>query len=368
MNRILLATLLTALLAAPLALAQGPPPGHTDPVAYAQDYAKDQAAQAQADPVAYASSKDPAAEAEHTLWLACWTAYDQAGHVLDPACAPFFTAPVQVDPAVNATVEITEVLNATGATALANEVLDAINDTVADPASALAQVLRIGRAVVHFVRDLVDFVLDTLGLGALGIAGGLLGAAEGLLDLLTLPVQGGQLALDGLGAALSGTTSAVDAAVDATLDTMAATIGAILDGAQATADAAASGLGAIVSAVAAAAGGVADAASAVADAVGAAASAVTDAVDAAAGAVAAAAGAVAGAVADATTAVASGIADATQAAADAVQSGVRGLASEVSSWFGGGKPATGATSDALDQVPKTGTEADSLLERLLDGL
>src|SRR5688572_15888700 len=89
-----------ALLATPLVTAQhGPPPGYTDPLVYAQDYAANQTGQATADPVGYAAGKatveNATAEAEHAAWLACWTAYEaDAGMATDPVCSQYFTAPV----------------------------------------------------------------------------------------------------------------------------------------------------------------------------------------------------------------------------------------------------------------------------------
>ena len=139
MTRTLVATLLLALLAAPMALAQhGPPPGYTDPNEYAMDYATQQVGNATADPVGYAQCLDAAAEAEHALWLACWEAYSAADHALDAACAGFFSAPVTVDADVKAVeANVTQVLNDTGVSDLAAETLDIVNDTLADPKTVL---------------------------------------------------------------------------------------------------------------------------------------------------------------------------------------------------------------------------------------
>src|SRR5688500_9218029 len=117
-----------ALLATPLVTAQhGPPPGYTDPLVYAQDYAADQTGKAAADPAGFASGKatpeNLTAEAEHAAWLACWTAHEsEAGMALDSVCSQFFTAPVAVDPpqADEAEAEVTETLE--GADALLGEV------------------------------------------------------------------------------------------------------------------------------------------------------------------------------------------------------------------------------------------------------
>lgn len=330
MTRILetvLATMLVlvALVAVPGVTAQGPPPGYTDPVAYAQDYAAAEAAGAQADPVGYAAGKDPATEAEHALWLACWTAYDQLGHALDPACAAFFTAPVQVNPAAQgAMAQVTQVLNDTGAAALADEALDAVNDTVADPASAADQALRLVHAVLRFVEDALDFVLDALGLAGLGVAAGLLGAAQGILDLLLLPLAGGRLALDGLAAALAGTASASASAAGAWLGAVHATLDAVASGASAMVE----GLGAVAAGLAAAGRGAADG----------------------------------------VQAVAAGVGQGLEAVGDAVKDGVRHLSAEVGSWFHGNGPGAAPEVGVEGDLPETGTAADGLLERLLGGL
>lgn len=327
MTRTLLAIVLTALLAAPLALAQGPPPGYTDPLAYAQDYAAEQADQAGADPVGYATSKDAVSEADHALWLACWTAYDQAGHALDAACSQFFTAPQQIDAAAQgATAEITEVLNETGAAALLAEGLDVVNDTLADPTSALDQVQRLGRAVVDFVHGLLDFVLDALGLGGLAVAAGLLGAAQGLLDLLMLPVQGAQLAFGGLGAALTAAAHAAAASVTAVASAVLGALGLLADAGQAVGHGLLAGLLALGDGIAAAGQGLTEG----------------------------------------LQATAQGAVDTVQAAAQAVQDGVHSLGEEVSSWFGQDKAQARPADDLLDDAPKTGTPADGLLGRLRD--
>lgn len=348
MTRTLLAIALLALLASPLAVAQhGPPPGYTDPVAYAEDYAKDQAGQAQADPVGYAQGKDAMGEAEHTAWLACWALYDTVGHVTDPACAPFFTAPVQVNPAAEAvTGEITEVLNATGADALAGEVLDAVNDTVADPKSVLDQVQRIVDAVVSFVEDLIDFVLDVLGLAGLGIAGGLLGAVQGLVDLVALPVDGLSLAASGLGDALdlvgSAATQVVDTAMS-TLDAVALGVsGVSLTASQVTDDAATTTLGQLRAAADGAEHAIRDVNAGVQDGLQSAAQGIERASKATASAVA--------------------------QTAQTIQDTVADAAHKLGSLFGGkSSDAPASPSGDLD-APKTGTGADGLLDRILGKL
>ncbi len=330
MTRTLLVTLLLALLAAPVALAQhGPPPGYTDPTEYAADYAARQAEQAQADPVGYASSRDPAAEAEHAAWLACWEAYEAAGHAVDAACSAYFTAPVAVEPAVQeATAEVTETLNATGASALAAEALDAVGDTVDDPTTALDQVQRVVSAAVRFVKDLLGFAKDTLTMLGLGVAAGVIGAVEGLIDLSSLPVRGLDVALSGL---LSTLGLAGGAAA-----TASSTVGS----------------------------GVLGAAQAIADAVATVVTTAADGVGAALGAVGSGIAAAGGAVADGAHAVGSGIQD----AADAVHDGVSSALDKVAGLFDGkDKPAGRATKD-LPKAPKTGTGADGLVDRVLGSL
>lgn len=344
MTRTLLAIALFALLATPLAMAQhGPPPGYTDPLTYAQDYAKQEAAAAQADPVGYAQSKD-ASEAEHALWLACWTLYDTAGPVADPACSALFTAPVQVEPPAEAvTGEVTAILNDTGTSALAAEVLDAVNDTVADPTGALAQIERIVQAVVDFVKDLIDLVGDVLGLAGLGFAGGLLGALDGVTDLLRLPLDGLSLAASGLTDALQGVSSAgssVAAAASATLDDVLVGLSAIALGAD---ELAADASTASVSGLRDAGHGVQEAIQGINE------------------------GAQSGA-----RAVVHGATDAVQAtgqavarAAHAVQDTVADAAHKFGALFGAkdSQPRADPTTDL--EAPRTGTSADGILDRLL---
>lgn len=325
MSRTLLLVLALALVASPAVAQGGPPPGYTDPVQYAQDHVEDEAAQATSDPVGYAQGVDPEAEAEHAAWLACWTAYEAADHALDAVCARFFSAPVEVNADVHeAHGEITEVLNETGVGALGDEVLDAVGDTVDDPKSAVEQVQRIARAVVRFVQALVDQVLDVLGLGGLAILAGVLGAAQAILDLVLLPLEGLGLAAAGLGDLGQGVLSVLG---------LAGT-------------------------------GLAIASSTVADGVLGAAQATLGAVAAAAQATAHGAAAAGGAVADTTGSVVDGVGDAAAAIGHAVESAV----DKVGSLFDGGKKARTDERAGLPETPKTGTEADGLLDRLLGSL
>lgn len=351
MNRTLLVTVLLALLAVPLAVAQhGPPPGYTDPNDYAQDYAADQAAQAQADPVGYATGKDPANETQHTLWLACWEAYAAADHALDAVCSRYFTAPGTVQPtAEDAHAEVTEVVNGTGATALLNETLDAVNDTVADPAGAAGQVARIVDAVVGFVEGIVDFVkgllgvgLDASGLAGLAVLAGAWGALQGLVDLAGLPLDGLHLAGDGLATASGALAAALGALGSAGVDAASAAGRGLVDGVQAV-------LGTVADAGHAAADGAATVGAGLAAAVGAVGSGLTQA--------------------------AQGVADGAQATAhgigkgiDAVGHGVRDAVHRIGSLLDG-KPAHASDPDGkLSDAPKTGTDADGLLDRLLGSL
>lgn len=347
MTRTLLVTVLLALLAAPMAVAQhGPPPGSTDPVDYAQDYAADQAAQAQADPAGYAASRDLAAEAEHAAWLACWTAYEAADHALDPACAQFFTAPITVTAqAQQASAEVTQVLNDTGASALLGESLDLVNDTAADPTSVLDQVPRALHAVIHFVKDLVKFVMDTIGLAILALAAGVIGAVKGLLDLSLLSVSGFGTAGNGLldlGSALASALGLVGSAVA----TASSTVGH----------------------------GVVDAVVALVEGVGRAASATANGLGAAVTGIGAVLAAIGRGVADGTQSAASGLGDGIHKvasevgdAADAVRDTVADAVHKVGSLFDG-KAKSPAIGRDLPETPKTGTDADGLLDRVLDRL
>jgi len=248
-----------ALLALPLAAAQhGPPPGYTDPIAYAQDYAANQTAQAQADPVGYAGAHTtPAAvgnESSDAVWLACWTAwYETSGmDAVDPVCSRFFTAPQRVDaPADDAHGEITGTMNQTDA--LLSNVTGAADAIAKDPTSAPEQAKKVVDAVVAFLRgvaggllDAVQGVLDLLGLGGLG----LVAAARGALDLVF-----GLLGLAGLG--LQSAASGIGSALGAVAGGALATAQAAAAGVVATASAIASGIGAAASGVADAAGALA---------------------------------------------------------------------------------------------------------------
>jgi hypothetical protein len=323
------ALMLAALAALPLASAQhGPPPGYEDPAAYAQDYAAGQASQAQADPAGYAAGKaTPEAlgnETEHAAWLACWTLYayaEDAEAAADPACARFFVAPGTVDAPAEAEATITETVNGTldetGAQRFLDESLDAVNDTVADPGSALDQVQRILGAAVAFVQDLLGFVvglvqevLGLLGLGGKSAAAGMLGALDGLAALLGLPLKGLE--------AVAVVTGVADGAV-AAVDGVASLLGSIGGGLASAAGAAAGGLGSLGQ-------GLADGASSSASAVG----------------------------------------DAVSGAAHAVGDAVHAVGKAVASLFGGDKASSGGSlGDGPAGGVRTGTEADGLLDRVL---
>src|ERR1041385_298768 len=212
-------TVLLALLALPLASAQhGPPPGYTDPVAYAQDYAANQTGQASADPVGYASGHaTPGAagnETTHALWLACWTAwYESMGAAgTDPVCATVFTPPGRVDaPGDEAKGEITGVEN--GTQALVGNATDAVDAIVADPASAPSEAVKLLHAVIDFVCGLVGGILDVLGLGGLGLVEAVKGAVDGILETLGLGALGIQSAAGGLGLGLGAVADGAAATV-----------------------------------------------------------------------------------------------------------------------------------------------------------
>lgn len=333
-----------ALLATPLVTAQhGPPPGYTDPVVYAQDYAANQTGQASSDPVGYASARATpealAAEAEHAAWLACWTAYEaDAGMATDPVCAQFFTAPVTVDPPqVNeAEAEITETLE--DADALVGEVGDAVTDTLEDPTTAVEQVQRILDAVVGFVQDVVDGVLDLLGLGGLVVADGFAAMLDGLLAIVQLPALGMQAALQGLGLGLGAAGDGFAVAGTALADGALAIANAVAAAAIATAD----GVSFIGTSVA---DGLVALATGLADGLAAGASATGDGISAAAQAVGDGVSAVGGAIADGVSAVGAAIADLFQG--------------------GDGSGAADGAKDAAEGI-ETGTEADGLVDRVLD--
>src|SRR5688500_14063055 len=154
----LTALLLTALVmaAATCAAQQGPKPGYTDPLAYAQDYYTQEAENATSDPVTYAGNHSSAEaiqnETEEAAYIACWTAWHysegETDDVAGPVCDAYFPPPGEVsgevphdEEAANAPAILNETLPVSDA--FLNETLDAVNDTLADPAHATSQHLRI---------------------------------------------------------------------------------------------------------------------------------------------------------------------------------------------------------------------------------
>lgn len=328
-----------ALLATTTVVAQrGPAPGYDDALVYAQDYAVNQTAQASADPAGYAGSKATQEglenETAHTLYMACWAAWQETGESIDPVCAAYFTPPGEEDGVVEdeaeATAEVVDdQLNATEV--LAAEALDAVNDTLADPTSAPEQVQRILDAVVGFASGLLKDVLAVV-----------IVVVETVLGILGL---GGLTMADGLGAVVDGLLAAVDALLDGLglgVDGMQLLGSGLVDGVQATAQA-------VVGGLTAAASGIADA--------------VTSAADAAqSGASASASG-----VSDVASSVASGVSDGVSATVQAAQDAARSVVDGVSSLFGG--KSSGSSSSQRDGPQRpvdTGTEADSLVDRVLD--
>lgn len=350
------------LLGLPVATAQhGPPPGYTDPVVYAQDYATNQSAQASADPAGYAQSKaTPEAlgnESTHAAWLACWTAWYESGGqmVADPACSEFFTAPGVVNAPQEAHAELTEVTNSTGADALVGAVQDAVNGTLQDPTSAVEQVQKVLDAVGAFAMGLVKIILGIVGgvLGLLGLGG--LAAASGLGSIL-----GGLL--DGLLGGLKASGLGVQTAADASSSGLAAAAGAVV----AAAGAVGSGL---ASAALAAVSGIAAAVSAVAEGFVVGASAASSGL-----------GAVADGVVASVQGAAHGLASGTSAAGSAVGDAVHGIAQSASDAAGsvkhavahllGGDKSAAPASQGRDLVPRAASDGKggSLLHRLLGSL
>jgi hypothetical protein len=274
---------------APAVCAQpGPAPG-SDPATYAQDYYGGQVANASADPAGYAASQASVASLQNqtreAAYIACWAAYDATGMLTDPVCAAYFTSPERAarrQKEQNTTAEdAAAALNQTldGAVGMANTTLDAVNDTLADPASAPSQLQRIADAVVAFVTGTATLVIDTVGEAIGGAVDLVLGIAGGLLDGLGLGAKGASMAAgavgDLLGAALAGLAQGSSAA--------ASGVGALL---AATTDAATGAAHAVAGAAGAAVDGVAGAGRAVADAAASATQAVANAVGSAVDAVA----------------------------------------------------------------------------------
>ena len=332
--------LLASLALSPASAQSGPPPGYTDPLVYAQDYATGQAEQAQADPAGYAGGKatpeGAQAEAEHAAWLACWTAYDVGQQSLDPVCSQFFTAPGVVDAPAEAEAEITSITNGTGADALLAESLDAVNDTVADPTSAASQVQRIVEAVkgfaekaagfvVDLVKSLIDAILDLAGLGGRAALDGLGAMADGLLALLGLPLLGLKAAGSGLASIVLGVAHGVAAAGLAVAHGLAAAGSALVAGVGAVADGLLSGYAALGHGLSSVGGAVADAADATVDGIG-----------------------------DAASAVGHGVSDAAHAVRDTV-----------AGWFGDDQGKAADDGGLVDGAGvDAGQEADGLLDRV----
>lgn len=272
------------LVAASAAAQPGPAPGYDDPLVYAQDHAEGESAALAADPAGYAAQKASvgalSAEAAHSAYIACWTAYHHAQQSV-PGCELFFTPPQQgaplpeegegepqeVQEAEDAAEEIED------ATAeFAEEAQDIAEDIVEDPTSAPDQLDRIRDAVFRFVDRIVT-TLAGIGQGAidtvLGIVGGL-GLGIGAVGF-------------GLGAGVDGlldtATAGAGFAADTTLaggDALVALADGIQDGVASAGAAAGHGLDATSSGLQGAGGAVTDAVQAVGSAVGDAFDAVVD--------------------------------------------------------------------------------------------
>lgn len=317
--RLLLASAL--LLAASVAAQPGPAPGYEDPLAYAADYAVDQAGNASTDPVGYAqahASQDAVVnETAHAAYIACWTLDEYAAQ--DPElCDDFYTAPGEVgplpadDPTVDAAEETAdEITNATDA--LVGEVTGGVDDVLEDPSSAPQVLQDIAAAVVTFAETVVGAVL--IAVGAIG-------------------------------------------------QTVVALVEDIVGG--------------IDVGLSAAAGGIGDAAGAVWHGLAAAVAAVGDGVSAAAAAVVSVAGSLAGAIGDGASATVSGLSDAATGAGDAIGSAASSLGDAVSDavtdawhavkdtvsgWFSGGTQATPDRPGGLDTDRVTGP-VDGLVDRV----
>jgi hypothetical protein len=286
-----LTLLLAALVMAPLACAQqGPVPG-SDPVSYAKGHYGAQAENATADPAGYAqgqASADAAANQTRTAaFIACWAAYDAAGMVADPVCAPFFTPPERAPrphAEDNTTQEARDALNATadGAAEFANTTLDVLNRTVQDPGSAPSQLRRLVDAAASFANATVSVVVRLVRHAVGGAVDLVVGIVECILHGLGLAAKGAGMAggavADGIHALLDGVVSGATA----TADGVGALVKGLLDGLGSASSAAASGVGRLVKALA---DGISSAASATADAVAAAGKATADAAVSAAQAV-----------------------------------------------------------------------------------
>ncbi len=303
--------LIALLVASGAAAAQpGPQPGYASATDYAQAYAEERMQNATSDPLdfvgQYDSVEELQAEADHTAYVACWAA-DDAG--LEPdACEPYYTPrgeampeqpeePQEVEDFENATLNATETFVA--------EAEDAVNDTLADPATAPGQVKR----VVDAAQDFLGSIGDAVAALADAIAGGILGTLEGIGQMV------GGIESIGIGAA-NGLTSAVEDVVDGlgvgaatTTDGIAATGIAVGDGMQAATSATGEALsktGAGIGSAAATAGG----------------------------AIADAAKATGRGIADGAEAIGDGVSDAAKSVGHGIADAARSVKDTVAGWFG----------------------------------
>ncbi len=249
----------------------GPDPAYTDGLSYASDYLAAQADNATTDPGAYATQKATAdnatIEVAHAAYMACWIADDAGVPDATGVCANYYAAPEDVqslnedeeDEAQEAVDNVTADLNATSA-----EILDAVNDTVADPTTAPTQVQRIADALAGFVQrtaatlvaliaGLAGGIVDGL-LGAAGLAGlGVTTAGQGLADLGGLLGDGALAVGDGIGAGAVASWDGMTVVGDAVAAGTRVAGDALATGAEATLDgvvAAAEGVGEVISSAA----------------------------------------------------------------------------------------------------------------------
>ena len=370
MTRLAWTSLLLAALLAPAVCAQsGPAPG-TDPLGYAVAHAQGEAAAAQADPAGYAQGKATQQALENetaeALYIACWQAYDVLGDAVAETCAPWFTAPKDLgaphgeNATGNATLEEVAPL-IDNATLLANATAAAVEQVVADPASAPSVVEQLAGAVVGFAGAVVDFLLglvgsvvDGLGLGLDAVVGLLLGIADAIVDGLGLGIAASVDVLGALGGLLGSAAGGLADGLVALATGLADGIVALGTGIVVGFRLAATGT---ADAVAFVAGTLADAFTFLGllalDGV----AALADGIVAVASGTVGLAASGADAVVDGVAAAASGIADAVDAVADTV-----------ASWFSGSGESSQARPEGKGALPTVPKEADGLVGRVRDAV
>lgn len=243
--------LFLAVACCPVALGgpRGPTPGET-PATHAAAYAQAQAAAAAADPAGYAQQKATpegvSGTVEEAGYTACWAAYDETEADLAP-CDAYFTPPGKAArpsrPQAAAPEQVAEAEEQVGN--LTAAAFDAVNGTLADPASAPSQIQQAADAVLAFlawvagaVADLVRSIVDGLAAAGAAALDGLRAAVDGLSAGFSAGVSAVGDGASAAGSAVSDAAGAVAQAVGAAVDAVADAVTSLFGGAHASAPAA----------------------------------------------------------------------------------------------------------------------------------